>query len=82
MKPSENVKQSLKGASATRRMFDLPSVDLSSHEGDVGTDFVVMDARVLNVLFKAKCGECGHNPETGETKKKEYDLAMSAPRAT
>lgn len=74
---SENVKWRLKGASATGRQFYFLNVDLSSHEGDVGTNFIIVDMRVLNILLlNAKCSECKLLTLKPGKQEKEYGLAV------
>lgn len=55
----------------------LLNADLSSHEGDVGMNFVIVDMRILNILLlKAKCSECRHLTLKLGRQKKEYGLAV------
>lgn len=75
---SQQCKQALSEKSATQRKFDLLGVNEGSQASDAGTDFVIVDMKVLNDFFaQAKCGSCGSGPLTlTKAEDKEYGLAV------
>ncbi|KAG0421078.1 hypothetical protein HPB47_003020 [Ixodes persulcatus] len=75
---SEQCKHVLSGKSATQRKFDLLEVNGSCLTSDAGTQFVIVDMKVLNDLFAhARCGSCGAGSLTlSKAADKEYGLAV------
>ncbi|CAN7946066.1 unnamed protein product [Ixodes pacificus] len=75
---SEQSKHVLSGKSATQRKFDLLEVNGSCQTSDAGTQFVIVDMKVLNDLFAhARCGSCGVGSLTlSKAADKEYGLAV------
>ncbi|KAH7939484.1 hypothetical protein HPB52_013163 [Rhipicephalus sanguineus] len=56
---SAQTKTVLSGKSATQRKFDLLGVSAECQTGDAGTDFLLVDMKVLNNFFaQAKCDKC------------------------
>ncbi|KAG0416132.1 hypothetical protein HPB47_006695 [Ixodes persulcatus] len=75
---SEQCKHVLSGKSATQWKFDLLEVNGSCLTSDAGTQFVIVDMKVLNDLFAhARCGSCGAGSLTlSKAADKEYGLAV------
>ncbi|KAM7282574.1 hypothetical protein ISCGN_002720 [Ixodes scapularis] len=75
---SEQSKRVLSEKSATQRKFDLLEVNGSCQTSDAGTQFVIVDMKVLNDLFAhARCGSCGVGSLTlSKAADKEYGLAV------
>ncbi|KAG0428102.1 hypothetical protein HPB47_024901 [Ixodes persulcatus] len=63
---------------APQRKFDLLEVNASCQTSDAGTQFVIVDMKVLNDLFAhARCGSCGAGAlMLSKAVDKEYGLAV------
>ncbi|KAH7976443.1 hypothetical protein HPB52_014255 [Rhipicephalus sanguineus] len=79
---SAQTKTVLSGKSATQRKFDLRGVSAERQTGDAGTDFLLVDMKVLNNFFaQAKCNKCDAKSLSVSVRKatdKEYGLAHRA----
>ncbi|MDD9361350.1 MAG: hypothetical protein PV344_00215 [Anaplasma sp.] len=66
------------GKSVTERKFDLLNVTRENEEVDSGTQFLIVDLKVLNTFFAStKCGQCGSAAPTPEKSKgQQYGLAV------
>lgn len=73
----ENVKQFLQTWCVTQCKFDMVNVNLPCQEDGKGTDFIVLDMKVLkNLSSKPQRSPCG-NPHLELSKeKKKYGLAL------
>ncbi|KAH7968877.1 hypothetical protein HPB52_012107 [Rhipicephalus sanguineus] len=73
---SAQTKTVLSGKSATQRKFDL-GVSAECQTGDAGTDFLLVDMKVLNNFFaQAKCDKCdAKSLSVRKATDKEYGLA-------
>ncbi|KAG0435122.1 hypothetical protein HPB47_018674 [Ixodes persulcatus] len=71
-------KQELAAKSATERKFDLLNVTRENEEVDSGTQFIIVDLKVLNTFFAStKCGQCGSAaPALKKSKGQQYRLAV------
>ncbi|KAG0423630.1 hypothetical protein HPB47_000600 [Ixodes persulcatus] len=71
-------KQELAAKSATERKFDLLNVTRENEEVDSGTQFIIVDLKVLNTFFAStKCGQCGSAaPALKKSKGQQYGLAV------
>ncbi|KAH7962376.1 hypothetical protein HPB52_015760 [Rhipicephalus sanguineus] len=74
---SAQTKTVLSGKSATQRKFDLLGVSAECQTGDAGTDFLLVDMKVLNNFFaQAKCDKCvAKSLSVRKATDKEYGLA-------
>ncbi|KAH7975861.1 hypothetical protein HPB52_006364 [Rhipicephalus sanguineus] len=74
---SAQTKTVLSGKSATQRKFDLLGVSAECQTGDAGTDFLLVDMKVLNNFFaQAKCDKCdAKSLSVWKATDKEYGLA-------
>lgn len=75
---SAQTKTVLSGKSATQRKFDLLGVSAECQTGDAGTDFLLVDMKVLNNFFaQAKCDKCdAKSLSVRKATDKEYGLAV------
>lgn len=75
---SAQTKTVLSGKSATQRKFDLLGVSAECQTGDAGTDFLLVDMKVLNNFFaQAKCDKCdAKSLSMRKATDKEYGLAV------
>ncbi|KAH7955980.1 hypothetical protein HPB52_005313 [Rhipicephalus sanguineus] len=75
---SAQTKTVLSGKSATQRKFDLLGVSAECQTGDAGTDFLLVDMKVLNNFFaQAKCDKCdAKSLSVRKATDKEYGLAQ------
>lgn len=75
---SAQAKSVLSEKSATQRKFDLLGVSADYQTADAGTQFVIVDLKVLNNFFaQAKCGTCGAGSlRLSKATDKEYGLAV------
>ncbi|CAN8014554.1 unnamed protein product [Ixodes persulcatus] len=71
-------KQELAAKSATERKFDLLNVTRENEQVDSGTQFIIVDLKVLNTFFAStKCGQCGSaTPALKKSKGQQYGLAV------
>ncbi|KAH7961273.1 hypothetical protein HPB52_006403 [Rhipicephalus sanguineus] len=75
---SAQTKTVLSGKSATQRKFDVLGVSAECQTGDAGTDFLLVDMKVLNNFFaQAKCDKCdAKSLSVRKATDKEYGLAV------
>ncbi|KAH7944240.1 hypothetical protein HPB52_017577 [Rhipicephalus sanguineus] len=81
---SAQTKTVLSGKSANQRKFDLLGVSAECQTGDAGTDFLLVDMKVLNNFFaQAKCDKCdAKSLSVRKATDKEYGLAVCALKVT